>query len=200
MQLRPITSPSERTYYLLVMSSALIFLVLPFVTTFNELLTAFLIKIRLYVLIEDFVVPFEARVVAGLTSSIFGVQASVTSKSILLQQGGRNMVAYISWNCIGWQSLILFAFTCLTGLRGEYTTISRVKSILIGIQGTILLNVGRILIIIMVAMFWGYLPSLIIHDYAGTLLLLIWLVGFWHFSYRYILEPLPETGIESGSN
>ena len=190
MEFRLVTSTSERTYYLLIASSALIFLVLPFVTTFNELLTAFVIKIKLYVLIENFVVPLEARVVAGLANTFFGVKAYVVNKSILLQQADRNFIAYISWNCIGWQSLILFAFTTLTGLRGDYTRSSKLMAALIGIQGTILLNIGRILLIILVAMLWGYLPSLIIHDYAGTLLVLIWLAAFWELSYRYILQPI----------
>jgi len=34
--------------------------------------------------------------------------------------------------------------------------------------------------VILVALFWGYGPSLIFHNYAGTLMLLIWLVGFWN--------------------
>jgi exosortase/archaeosortase family protein len=182
-----------------VISAALIFLVLPFVTTFNELLTALVMRIKLYVLIENFVVPLETRVVAGLANSLFGVKAYVVNKSILLQYGDRDLTAYISWNCIGWQSLILFALTTLTGLRGDFTMWSKVKAVLIGGQGTILLNIGRVLLILLVAMFWGYLPSLIIHDYMGTLMLLLWLVGFWHFSYNYVLEPLPRNEDESAS-
>jgi exosortase/archaeosortase family protein len=196
MQLKPINSPSERTYYSLVMLSALIFLVLPFITTFNELLTAIVIKIQLYALIENLIVPFEARIVAGLVNSLFGVDAYVSQKSILLQYSDRNFIAYISWNCIGWQSLVLFAITCLTGLRGEYTLSSKIKVILIGLQGTLLLNIARILLIVTVAMFWGYLPSLIIHDYAGTVMILVWLIAFWHISYGHVLEPLRGTESE----
>lgn len=188
MESRPIAAPSQQTYYLLVMSSALIFLVLPFVTTFNELLTAFVMRIKVYVLIEGFVVPLEARLVAGLVNTLFGIKAYVADKSILLQYGDRNFIAYISWNCIGWQSVILFVFTCLTALRGNYSISSKLKVALIGIQGTILLNIGRILLILLIAMFWGYMPSLIIHDYGGTLALLVWLVVFWHLSFNHILE------------
>lgn len=179
---------SERTYHVLVMSAAVILLILPFVTAFNELLTAFMLRIRLYVLIEDFVVPLEARVVAGLARALFGFEAFVAGKSILLRQPDQSFVANISWNCIGWQSMILFVFTCLTALRGDFTVLSKIKAVLIGLQGTILLNVARILGIIVVAIFWGYLPAIIIHDYAGTLILVLWLMAFWHQSFKYVLK------------
>ena len=55
-------SLSERlTYQRLLIASAVIFLVLPFVTAFNEFLTMIVMKVQLYVFIQDMIVPTEVR-------------------------------------------------------------------------------------------------------------------------------------------
>jgi len=43
-------------------------------------------------------------------------------------------------------------------------------------------------LIVLVAFFWGYLPAILIHDYGGTIIILVWLVLFWHFSTNHVLK------------
>ena len=182
------------TYGGLLVLSAAIFLVLPFVTTFNEFLTKIVENIGLYMSIQSMVVPVEARMVGAVLRFVFGIETSVSSSSLYLQEGGRIMQIYISWNCIGWQSLILYIFTVITGLQGPYTKRSKLLSLLLGLEGTFLVNLARIVLVVVVVFLWGYLPAIIIHDYGGTIIILAWLVLFWHYSYRYILQPIPGAG------
>jgi len=182
------------TYGGLLVLSAAIFLVLPFVTTFNEFLMKIGENIGLYMSIQSMVVPVVARMVGAVMRFVFGIETSVSSSSLYLQGGGRIMQIYISWNCIGWQSLILLIFTIITGLRGPYASRSKILCLLLGLEGTFLVNLARIILIVIVAFLWGYLPAIIIHDYGGTIIILAWLVVFWHYSYGYILQPIPGAG------
>jgi len=44
----------------------------------------------------------------------------------------------------------------------------------------------------------GYLPAAIIHDYGGTILILIWLCLFWHFSTSHVLKRAQEEAEAEG--
>jgi len=182
---------ARKTYQLLIILSAITFLVLPFVSTFNEFLTAVIMKIQLYTLIQDMIVPIEVRMVGAILQYFFGIQTSVSSQALYLQSAGRVLSVYISWNCIGWQSVILFVFTLIVGLQGPYTIKSKILCLLIGFQGTILMNLARIVLVVLVALYWGQLPAIVIHDYGGTILILLWLALFWYISFKYILERYP---------
>lgn len=182
---------ARKTYQLIIILTAITFLVLPFVSTFNEFLTAVVMQIHLYTFIQDLIVPTLVRMVGAILQYFFGIQTAVSSQSLYLQSAGRTLNVYISWNCIGWQSIILFAFTLVVGLQGPYTISSKILCLLIGFQGTILMNLGRIVLVVLVALYWGYLPAVVFHDYGGTIFILLWLAIFWYISFKYILERLP---------
>ncbi len=176
------------TYQHLLVVSAVAFLVLPFVTTFNEFLTKIVEGIGFYMLIQNTIVPSLVRMTGAILQYFFGVQTSVSSSSLYLQGAGLPVEIYISWNCIGWQSLVLFLFTLVTGLQGSYTLRSKVKCLLLGAEGTFLINLLRIVLSCLLAFHFGYLPAVIFHDYLGTLLLIAWLGIFWYFSFEMVLE------------
>ncbi len=176
------------TYQRLLAVSAIAFLVLPFVITFNEFLTKIVEGIGFYMLIQNTIVPSLVRMTGAILQYFFGIQTSVSSSSLYLQGAGLPVEIYISWNCVGWQSLVLFLFTLVTGLQGPYTLRSKVKCLLLGAEGTFLVNLLRIVLSCLLAFHFGYLPAVIFHDYLGTLLLIAWLGIFWYFSFEMILE------------
>jgi len=176
------------TYQHLLVVSAVAFLVLPFVTTFNDFLTRIVEGTGLYRFIQGMIVPTLVRMVGTVLRHFFGVQASISSTSVYLQGAGFPVEIYISWNCVGWQSLVLFLFTLVTGLQGPYTLRSKVKCLLLGAEGTFLVNLLRIVLSCLLAFHLGYLPAVIFHDYLGTLLLIAWLGTFWYFSFEMVLE------------
>lgn len=173
------------THQALIALTALTLMLIPFITSFNEFLTAIVLGSQAYVWIQNYVVPIEVKMVAVILQYVFGMPAVVSESSLIVPGAIR---VYISWNCIGWQSLILFAITLLTGLRGPYTLKSKMLCVLAGIEGTLLLNLLRIASVILVAVYAGYLPALLFHDYGGTILIVLWLVLFWHFAFNSILK------------
>lgn len=176
------------TYQHILVATAIIFLILPFVITFNELLTKIAENLRLYIHIQKMIVPTLTKM-AGAILKFFGVQTAIYGGTMYLQGGGHPLLVYISWNCIGWQSQILFAFAIVTVIQGSYTMGSKIACLIIGILGTILINVGRIALVCLIALYWGQLPAKIFHDHGGTILILTWLLFYWHFSSNYVLRP-----------
>ena len=176
------------TYQHLLVVSAIAFLVLPFVVTFNDFLTKIVEGTGLYRLIQGMIVPTLVRMVGAVLRYCFGVQVGISSSSVYLQGAGFPVEIYISWNCVGWQSLVLFLFTLVTGLQGPYTLRSKVKCLLLGAEGTFLVNLLRVVLSCLLAFHFGYLPAVIFHDYLGTLLLIVWLGIFWYFSFEMVLE------------
>jgi exosortase/archaeosortase family protein len=102
----------------------------------------------------------------------------------------------ISWNCIGWQSLILLGVSFLSGLRGEQPAEARVQIVFIGVAGTMLLNLMRVAAVAALAATWGQTPALLLHDYGGTILVVGWLFAFWTFAQRWILRLEPSDELE----
>jgi exosortase/archaeosortase family protein len=192
--------PAEgRVYQKIIVVAACTFLVLPFVTTFNEFFTKVVESFRFVAVIQGMVAPFIVRIVAVILNKV-NVSATIEGSHLYLVGSWIPLKIYLNWNCIGWQSLILLAFTFITGLQGNYTMKSKLMAILIGIEGTFLVNIVRILIPSLLAYYYGFLPAIIFHDYLGTLMTLIWMVVFWYYTFEGILvkvEYIPKGDIGS---
>ncbi|HEX9664589.1 MAG TPA: exosortase/archaeosortase family protein [Patescibacteria group bacterium] len=172
---------------ILLVATALILLLLPFVATFNEFLTSLAEKVYLFRWIENVIVPFESRWVVGLLSFL-GIESIATNSSVFLTEpAGVGLNVFISWNCIGWQSFILLIFTFLTMLQGVGSGFQKMNVVLFGIIGTFWVNLIRIAAVILLAKFWGLKSAILFHDYAGNLMVIVWLLVFWLISFKYLL-------------
>lgn len=191
--------PAERgrdTYQLILLLSAVTLLLLPFITTFNEFMTAMVMTMHLDGVLREWIVPAEARMVAVLLSPL-GVDVSVSSTSVYIGGGDFPLPVFISWNCVGWQSLILFALTVKTGLEGRYTPASQLRALSLGLLGIVWINLLRIAGIALVAYYFGRLPAVLAHDYGGTLMTIVWLALFWYFAINYVLESKDDEEVEA---
>ena len=171
---------------MLLAATSTLLLVLPFVTTFNDLLTA--VALRL-----DAIGPFhavagaETRMVAGLLTGL-GVPAFAAGSHLTVRgPSGQPQSLYVSWNCVGWQSLVLLGLSLLTGLRGGHRLETRLQVILCGLLGTVLVNLVRMTTVCVLATTAGRVAAIVFHDYAGTLLVLAWLFAFWTLAQRWLL-------------
>jgi exosortase/archaeosortase family protein len=165
-------------------------MVLPLVTTFDELLTAWAMRLGADSPLQA-IVPVEARMVVGLLG-LLGVHAAASGSHLMVWDAAGSMhTLFISWNCIGWQSLVLFAASLLTGLRGAPSVEVRAQIVLIGVAGTMLLNLVRVSLVALVAATVGVAPAVFFHDYGGTILFVGFLFAFWAFAQRWILAPAP---------
>ena len=100
--------------------SALILMMLPFISTFNEFLTRIFLKWEFYRVLEDIVVPYEAKVLEGIFG-LFNIAARANQSGIWIRQ----TFIEIQWNCLGWQSAVLLLASFLTGFQGKFTKASR---------------------------------------------------------------------------
>lgn len=185
--------PRQKDAFLAIFGIAAVVLVLlPFVTTFNDVLTRLVIRLDFYRVIQDAVVPWIVRMV-GVILLPFGLNPSVYGEYLSVQGGaggaGQPFLVEIAWNCIGWQSLLFFVLTGWVALQGErYTRRSKLKAWLLGFFGTFLLNLLRIALVALVAQKVSQAGALVFHDYASTFMVLAWLFFFWWFSYAFVLE------------
>ncbi len=176
---------------LILIMAAILIMVLPFVTTFNEFLTRIVETSGLDAILTDWVVPIEARMMSVLLGFI-GLPSQVSTTTVYIEKGGFYLPIYISWNCVGWQSFILFGVTLATGIQGAFTRASKIEAVVVGFLGTFLMNLFRITSVAVLAYYFGTVPALIYHDYGGTIIILIWLFLYWWFCHGWLLEPLEE--------
>ncbi len=179
-----------KVFQRIIIVASVTFVILPFVTTFNDFLTRVVESFELVALIQGFIAPFIVRIVAVLLRTL-GVPVSISGSNLFLTGGWMPLRVYINWNCIGWQSFVLLAFTFLTGLQGPYTRRSKLMTVLIGLEGTFLLNILRILIPTLLAGNSGYLQAILFHDYLGTLFTLLWMGIFWNYAFENLLLRRP---------
>jgi len=179
---------------LLAIACALLML-LPLVTTFDDLLTTWALQLGANNPLQT-IVPVEARMVVGLLG-LAGIHAAASGSHLVVWDGGGAMhTLFISWNCIGWQSLVLLGVSLVTGLRGRLPIEARVQVIVIGLAGTMLLNLLRVAAVAAIAATIGVTPAILFHDYGGTLLVISYLFLFWMAVQRWILGSTPSDEIE----
>jgi exosortase/archaeosortase family protein len=170
----------------LLASCCLILLALPFVTSYNDLLTAGAMRLGVVGPLQS-VSPIEARMVVALLQ-VFGVHAAAAgSQLVVWGPAGQATNLFISWNCIGWQSLVLLAVSLAVGLRGGLSTETRIQVVIFGLLGTVLVNLVRVALVCLLAALTGPAPALIFHDYGGTLMTVAWLFAFWAIAQRWML-------------
>ena len=189
-------SMERRSVYIgLLAAGCGMLLILPFITTFDEFLTAATKQFGLVHPLLSLAAP-EARAVVAILG-VLGIQAQAAGGELYVWDwAGQRQALLISTTCIGWQSLILLGLSCLVGLRGPYSREAKIQVLLIGVLGTILVNLFRMTIVCVVAAEFGYWPAVLVHDYGGTLIIVAWLFGFWAFAHRWILGVLPYDELE----
>ena len=185
----------ENVNMTLIALTCAMLMLLPLVTTFNDLLTSWAMGLGADNPLQT-VVPVEARMVVGLLGLV-GVRAAASGSYLVVWDGAGAMhTLFISWNCIGWQSLVLVGVSFLSGLRGSHPLEARVQVVLIGIAGTMLLNLVRVAAVAAIAATVGVGPAVFFHDYGGTLLVIGFLFAFWMFVQRWILVDVPSGEFE----
>ena len=172
--------------------ASLLLMLLPFITTFNEFLTSVFLKLRFYRILEELVVPYQARALASILSLLPGpITVYAVPKGVWLN----GTFVELQWNCLGWQSAVLLLATFLTGFQAKFSWLSRAETMLIGFLGTYLINVLRISIVGFLAIFLGKFWAAFFHDYFSLVLVIVWFFGFWWFSYTFVLEERSDTRI-----
>lgn len=173
----------KQTFLTIFILTAIILAVLPFVTTLNELMTRIVESTRLYQVIERLIVPWEVRLI-GVLLLPFNLKFVATPEGMVIN----DVYVQISWNCIGWQGMLLLLITFVGGFQGNYTRLSKIEAIIIGILGTFLVNLLRMAVTSLLAVYYGQLFAILFHDYFAAFVFIIWLIVYWWFVYHFVLE------------
>lgn len=177
----------KETFLYIFLILVMVLMGMPFITTFNDMLTRIVMSFDAYRLIQDFVIPWEVRMV-GVILYPFGFKPQIMGEYLAIGDKTPFLIE-VAWNCVGWQSLLFFILTGWVGLQGDrYSNLSKIKAWTMGLLGTFLVNLLRIAIVALVAYYFGQQVALIFHDYGSTLAIIAWLFFFWWFSYKFILE------------
>lgn len=172
---------------------AILMVFLPFVISFNSLTTKIVEKNRLYILIQERVVPSEIKMV-GLLVRPLGIDFVGTPQGAFIN----GKYAKFTWNCVGWQSLLLFLISLVFGLKsGNYTLGSKIEAVIIGVLGIFLVNLFRITFTVILLAFSKPIFKLFFHDYFAAILTIIFLFGFWWFAYVFVLVEKAEAESEA---
>ena len=181
-------------FAMLLALTAIVLVVLPFVSTFDDVLTQVGMRLGIAAPLQA-IVPAEVRVTV-VVLGLLGMHAAAAGNQLVVwNSSGAPQTLFISWNCVGWQSLILLGLSLMVGLRTPMTMGTRLEIIALGVVGTVLVNIARITLVCLLAALAGYLPAVLFHDYGGTLLLVAWLFSFWLIAYRWIV-PEPALALQ----
>ena len=96
--------------------------------------------------------------------------------------------AGMTWNCVGWQSLLLLIVTLVVGLRGKYVWWSKLEAMLIGLLGTFLMNLLRMTLTVVILAVSRPLFAVVFHDYLAAFMTVLWLMLYWWFCYSFVLR------------
>jgi exosortase/archaeosortase family protein len=190
-----VNSERRAVYIGLLAATCAMLLILPFVTTFDDFLTAATKQFGLVHPLLSLASP-EARAVVAVLG-VLGVNAQAAGDMLYVWDwNGQRQALLISTTCIGWQSLILLGLSCLVGLRGPGSKEAKVQVLLVGVLGTVLVNLARMTIVCIVAAEFGFWPAVLVHDYGGTLIIVAWLFSFWAFAHRWLLGDQPADNLD----
>lgn len=174
----------KRVFKLVLAALAILMVVLPFVVSINDLLTRAIENIGWYAWVQEKIVPWEIKLV-GVMVSPLGINFIAHPEGFT----ANGTYARLTWNCIGWQSLLLFLISLPVGLAAaKYTFFSKTEAILIGVLGTFLINLLRIVLTVILLVWARPLFAVVFHDYLAAIMTVVWLVVFWWFAYGFVLE------------
>jgi len=174
----------------LILAAALIFLTLPLVITFGDLL-AHVATATGFDKVVNTVVPYETTAVADMLKG-FGLSAGNNANSVWLGGGFIPVTALVDWNCAGWQGFALFGITSVLGLGEVRSNGARLSTFLLGLGGVFVVNVLRIFFVVLIGYYVSYPAAIIFHDYGGAIMTLAWLVVFWTFVLRHERNKRPS--------
>lgn len=185
--------PKQKKVFLaILLVLALVLATAPFLVTINEVLTRIVERNLLYGWIQKSIVPLEAKMM-GVILMPFGYEYGFSPSNSIIMVNGLRMG--ITWNCLGWQSFLLLMVSLVVGLRGKYRRGSMLEALVIGVLGTFWLNIARMLLTVLLAVHAPPIFRVVYHDYLAAITTVIWLFGFWWFSYSYVLEEKEVGGV-----
>lgn len=172
---------SIRAFFILLTFFIMVF---PLIMSFNDALTRLTQKIALYRVLQEYLVPLEVKIV-GFVVRIFGIRYTPLYDGMIVNTYEIKML----WSCLGWQSLVLFGGSLVVALWGrKYSLTSKLQTVFLGIFGIFWINILRISFTILLFVYANPAFQFVFHDVLAAFVTISYLLAFWWFSYRFVLE------------
>ena len=141
-----------------------------------------------------FLQNFLANLIASMLN-VFGISTSVNGHLVTVERVGQPLA--VDASCTGIKGILAYGSLAVLMILDVKTTNKRkALSTAVGLIGTFLVNILRLLTIFVVAYFFGIDAGLAIHIYLGYSLFIVWVLLFWTIAFKYLLKPsLPEPDI-----
>jgi exosortase/archaeosortase family protein len=183
-----LTTGPKRWLVVLLIGMSFVLLALPWWMSFQDILTRTFLRWQWYGWLQGVVVPYQVRIIGGILRGL-GMPVGVGLDYLVMNFGsGEEVVLHLAWNCIGWQSFVLMIITLIIGLAGRYTWRSKLLALSIGLMGTYLVNIFRLVLVVMIYYQGGQLWGRLFHDYSANLIAIAWVFGYWWYVYKQVLE------------
>ncbi|MFC1624969.1 exosortase/archaeosortase family protein [Patescibacteria group bacterium] len=171
----------KHTFKTVFLVFALTMIFLPFMVSFNEVLTKVAEKFILYRWVQETIVPMEVQLV-GVIVAPFKINYVAYKDGMTIN----GLPMQMTWNCLGWQSLILFAVSLIVGLKGKYPIFSKIEALGIGILGIFWANLIRVSFTVILAAYAPPIFRIVFHDYLAAFTTILFLLVYWWFVYSFI--------------
>ena len=174
---------NKKVFTTLLLVFLITMIVLPFVVSFNEVLTKLVERLSWYVWVQDLVVPVQTRLVGVLVRPF---QVSYVAYNNGMVVNGIPMK--MTWNCLGWQSILFLIVSLVAGFKsGDFTKMSKIELVILGLVGIFWVNLLRITFTVLLAVFSPPIFRIVFHDYLAAFTTIGFLLIFWWFAYSYVL-------------
>lgn len=140
-----------------------------------------------------FLQNFLAHLVASMLNLFtIGASANANLVTVYTQSGVHSLV--IDADCTGFKGMLAYGSLAILMILDVKTTYKR-KALCttIGLIGTFLVNILRLLTIFLAVYFVGIEAGLAVHTYLSYGLFIIWVFVFWIIAFKYLLKPMKKT-------
>lgn len=189
MDLSRIT-PVKRAARSILLVITIFLMLFPFINSMNQFLVKLIEPLIFLKPIQDVIIPYEVSIVRGILH-LLGIPMTPSdpgafSITLITPRGEEPVV--VAWNCLGWQSLLVIFATFLTGFQGKFTFLSKIEVLVVGLSGTFLLNIGRLVGIFILFYYGNGQIAMAFHDYGSIILTLLWLFLLWYYAFHFVLQ------------
>jgi len=138
--------------------------------------------------IYNFIIEFGRILTLALGGifSTFGIQNSVYVNRFPYSVIMGGVVYIINLPCIGWEGVVGYTLIFLIFISDlEIGNKMKIFWAITGFLGTLFVNLLRITLIFSAGLIWGASVADLIHQNAGDIIFLVWILVFWYIVLRF---------------
>lgn len=154
-----------------------------------------------YPLLFSSVSDFFVTIVLGLSNLLMSgeIHAGYEPGQVVVGGAAGYSVVEIGWACAGLEELVLIAvllYVLIDSMHLDFRP--RLAWLVLGIVGSFLINIVRMVILVWVAYSEGVEKMLWVHTHLGDVLFLLWIAVFWILFFRSNASSPSTDGREGG--